>query len=586
MRFKRPVIALLILALVALGALAFRATITADAARNEVENGLSALFHAPLRLEADATPRLLPWPGVLFERVTLTRIDDGRVLARMDGLDVALDVAALLLGRVRPEEVRLVHPDIRLDNLATRLDAPAVAALLTGWRPITVVVEKGRLSVALANGDETFESIDARLAWPRPSANLQLRTGFRWRGEAAGFDLECPSPTRLLDGESGSASLRLTSAPVRLTLAGTGALLMPFRFEGTGDLEIVDAARFARWTGWPRTPDLLAGRLRIDGRLAAEPRGITLSTTRLDLAGNRAEGALSLRWDGLRPRLSGTLAFADLDLSSPHRRPWGQGWRTLALDRAGRTLDLDLRLSATTVKTADLALTRVGAALHAAEGHLRADIGSAEAYGKPVTVALRGDLTDDGIEARVRAGAEDLPLAEIADLLAVPGVDGGRLSAGLDGTLRCTTLGACAAATEGRLRLEGRAVRVTGASPFADITRFRPIVPQSNGATVSTTWDGVLVDMHLAGSRADVVGLEILGQGARFFFTGRGDLVTGGLDLTGHAFFPAFRPDPARNGTSEISVPMRIGGTLQRLEATARDAAPPTENPPAASPAP
>jgi AsmA protein len=585
MRFKRPTIALLLVVVAVLVTLTIRATITVDTARSEVEDGLTALTGTPVRLEGAASARLLPWPNVRFDRVTLTRTADDRVVARMEALDVSLDVAALLLGRLRAEEVRLVHPEIHTEIVDPRPSPAAIADALRAWKPITVAVEKGRFVTDLTGDEETLDAVDARLSWPRPSANVQLRAGFRWRGESIGLDLESPSPVRLLDGEAGPASLRLTSAPLRLTLTGDAAQLLPFSFAGTGDLEIVDAARFSRWVGWPRTPDLLAGRFRLDGALTADPRGATLPNAHVDLAGNKAEGALTLRWDAPRPRLSGTIAFADLDLGLPRRRPWGSGWRTLPIDRADQVLDLDLRLSAPSVKMGDIALTRVGAALHVAEGRFRAEIGSAELYAKPVAVTVRGTLAGNGLEGQIRASADDLPLAEIAALLDVPGVDAGRASATLEGTVRCPTLGACAAATEGRLKVEAKTVKVTGASPFADMSRFRPIVPQSNGATVSTTWDAMAVDLRFAGPRADVDRVEISGQSARFRFSGKADLVGGGLDLTGQAVFPAFRPDPARSGSSDVAVPMRIGGTLRRLEAMARDAAPPPEAaPPSAAP--
>jgi AsmA protein len=468
-RLRRSAIALLAVVLVAVGAMAIRATITVDAARHEVEDGLTALTGVPLRLGGGATVRLLPWPSVRFERVSLERADDSRVVARMDALDVSLDVAALVLGRLRPEELRLVRPEVRLDDAEIRPTIAALATLLPGWKPITMTVEKGRLIVASASGEETLDAIDARLAWPRPSANLSLRAGFRWRGESVGLDVDGPSPVRLVQGESGPTSLRLTAAPLRLTFSGTGGLLLPPRFEGNGDVEIVDAARFARWTGRPRTRDLLAGRWRLDGHLTADGRGVTLPSARLDLAGNKAEGTLTLRWDGARPRLSGTLAFADLDLSGERRHPLGRGWRDLAIDRNAQPQDLDLRLSTPSLKIAGLALSRVALALHAAEGRVRAEIGSAELFAKPVAATLRGSLGPGGLEALVRATGDDLPLADLATRLEIPGVEAGRATAVLDGAVRCATLGACASAIDGHLRIDARATRVTGATPFADM---------------------------------------------------------------------------------------------------------------------
>ena len=583
-RLRRSAIVLIVLVLVVLGATAIRATIVVDTARHEVEDGLTRLTGVQLRLGGAATARLLPWPRVRFDRVSLERVADGRAVARMDTLDVSLDVAALLLGRLRPVEVRLVKPDVRFDLATSRPTLETITTFLADWKPITVTIEKGRLVAASPTGEETLEAVDARLAWPRPSANLLLRAGFRWRGESVGFDVESPSPIRLLQGESGPASLRLTSAPLRLTFSGTGGLLLPLHFEGSGDIEITDAARFARWTGRPHTADLLAGRLRLDGRLTADARGVTLPTARLDLAGNKAEGTVGLRWDGLRPRLSGTLAFTELDLTTERRNPFGRGWRDLPLDRESQPRDLDLRLSAPSVKIAGLTLTRVAAALHLAEGRVRAEIGNAELFGRPVSVTLNGGLGRDGLEARIRAAGEDLPIADLATRLDVPGIEAGRTEITLDGTSRCATLGTCLPSFEGRARLDTRAARVTGSTPFADMSRFRPIVPQAGGATVTTVWDRITADIQLAGPRAIVDRVEIFGQGARFLFSGRGDLATGALDLVGHAFFPAFRPDPARSGSDEVAVPMRIGGTLRRLEAMARDALPTNGAPPPVAP--
>jgi len=573
-RLKRATIALVALVLVAAGAMAIRATIAVEAARHEIEESLSALTGAPLRLAGTAVVRLAPWPRVHFEDVVLARADGGAVVARMDALDASLDVAALVLGRLRAEEMRLIRPDIRVDLAGPGFAPRALAALAGGWKPVTIAVEKGRVTAVLPSGEEVFDAVDARFAWPRPSAKAELRAGLRWRGESIGLDVEAPSPSDLIGGGSGRASLRLTSAPLRLTLTGSAGLVLPTRFDGTIDAEIADAARFARWTGRPRTPDLAIGRLRLEGPLSADLRGATAPNARVDLAGNKGEGALALRWDGLRPRLSGTVAFAELDLSGERRRTVGDGWRRAPVDAETPGIDLDLRLSAKTLRLAGATLSKVAAALLIAEGRLNAEIGEAELFGKPLSASIRGTFGRNGLEAQIRSGVDDLPLTEIATRLELPGVEAGRAAVSFEAETRCRVLADCLTAIDGRVRLDARAVTVTGASPFADISRFRPIVPQSNGTTVTATWDRVFVDMRLVGPRVEVGHAEILGQSARFLFTGAGDLATGAVDLTGNAYFPAFRPDPARTGTTEVAVPMRIGGTLRRLEAMARDAAP------------
>lgn len=578
-RLKRWSIGLAAAAVIVLGGLAMRATIAVDEARGEIEASLSALTGRPIRVAGSGVVRLLPWPSVRFYDVTVSDAD--RTVARMDELIASLDVAALLLGRLRAAELHLARPDIHFAIDPSIPTPVALAAWLRGWTPTSVTIEKGRVTLATPTGEEILDGVDARLGWPRPSANIDLAAGLRWRGETVSFEAEFPSPTAMVDGGAGTVSLRLGSGPLRLAFSGTGGPFAATRFEGSGDVDLVDAGRFARWTGRPRTPDLLAGRLRLDGRLTVDRDGATMPAARLELAGNKGEGALTLRWSGERPRLGGTLAFADLDLTGERRRPLGTGWRALPLDEGTHGLDLDLRLSVPAVRLPGAALTRVAAALHVADRRLHAEIGNAEYLGKPLALVIRGTFERDGLRAQIRGNADDLPLAELASLAEMPGIEAGRLSAAIEAETRCRLVGDCAAGLGGRVGLDARALTVTGASPFADISRFRPIVPQANGTRVTTNWERVGVALRLSGLRTEVDRVEILGQGVRFLFEGSGDLSTGGVDLTGHAYFPAFRPDPARNGTNEVAVPMRIGGTLRRLEAMARDLPPQPNGAPA-----
>lgn len=580
-RSKRTVIALVAFAVLAFAAMTVRATIGVESARSEVEQRLEALTGLSLRLAGPGSTRLWPWPGVRFDDVTLSTAGDGRVLARMDALDLKLDVAALLLGRLAADELRLVRPDMRLALGAGRPGLDDLAGRLAAWQPATVVVDKGRLTLRPGTaGEEVIDGLDARFSWPRPSANVTISAGFRWRGETVAVEGEAPSPARLFGTGPEPWSLRLVSQPLRLSLSGVGGPRVAARFDGSIDVDVTDAARFGRWTGWPGVPDLLAGRLRLDGRIGADATTLTMPAARVDLAGNKGEGALTLTWDKARPRLGGTIAFTEMDFTAEKRRPYGAGWRVLPLGTLAEDLDLDLRLSTPSLRLPSVTFTRVAGALHLAEGRIHAEIGEAQFFEKPLSMVVRGTVGRDGLRAQVRGNGDDLPAAAVADLLELPGVEAGSTAIALEAETRCRELGACLVGLDGRLSLDVRGAAVTGASPFADISRFRPIVPQSNGTRVTATWERFGAELRLRGPAAEVTRVEIVGQGARFLFAGTGDLATGAVDLAGHAYFPAFRPDPSRTGTSEVAVPMRIGGTLRRLEAMARDAAPIPGTPP------
>jgi hypothetical protein len=323
-RLKRAAIALIVILVVTLGALAMRATIDAEAARHQVEAALGNLTGRPIRLQGSSSVRILPWPSVRYFDVTLA--DGDRPFATMGELDVDLDVAALLLGRLRPNEILLARPEIQLPADLPLPSTAAVAGWLASLATTSIVVEKGRVAFSRDADEEILDGVDARLSWPRPSANAVAEATFRWRGEKVTIEAESPSPSTLVAAGSGPLALRLVSGPLRLTLSGTGGLLSQTRFLGTVAIDIADDARFARWTGRPHIPDLLAGRLRLDAQATVDAAGATLPTVRVDLAGNKGEGALTWTWDRPRSALAGTLAFADLDLTTDRRRPFATGW--------------------------------------------------------------------------------------------------------------------------------------------------------------------------------------------------------------------------------------------------------------------
>ncbi len=583
-RLKRPALALVAIGALVVGAAAMRASISAEDARAAAQDALSAMAGRPLRIEGTPTTRLLPWPRVRFAPARIVASGDEVPIAETARLDASLDVAALLLGRIRPDEIRLVEPTARIDVAGAGSSLFALARRFGEWRPTTVTIERGRVVFVAGTAEETIEGLDARLAWPRPSANVDLRSAFRWHGEAVTFAVETPSAGLLAAGTPGRLDLRFVSESARAVLSGDTALFGAPLFEGRADLELVDAARFARWSGLPRHRDLLAGHLRATGRLTVDDRGGTLSDGRFDLAGNRAEGAVSWRRDLAHPRLAGTLAFADVDLTSEENRPFGAGWGDIPLDRAGLGWDFDLRLSAPRVRLPALTLDRVATSLLVADGRLNAEIGTADVFGKPISFVVRGAVEASGLRAQLRATADDLPLADVATLFGVDGVEAGRLGVSLDAESRCRTLRNCPSGTEGTVRVRARAAAVTGNSPFADVSRFHPIVPKPSGPRVTTTWDEADAVLRFAATDVTVDRLAARSKAARFLFSGKSDLATGAVSLLGTAYFPAFRPDPARPADAETAVPLRLGGTLGRLDVTIPDAAP--SSTPAAAPPP
>lgn len=556
---------LVVLVLVGLAILVIRHAVTPAVIAAAVERTATAWNGRPLRLTGTAEFRLLPWPRVHWSDATIA--DEAGTVVEAPAIDARLDLGDLVLGRIAVGEVVLSRPEIRIAvaPLADVLDRSIER--LAGLVPARVVVESGRLRLVRPDGrEELLEALDATLDWPRLGAAAEVDARFTRRGLSAAVRLDLPDPRRLAIGAVGATALRLDLPGLAAEYSGTGGL---GRLEGRLAVDVTDPTRFAAWIG-DDLGRLFTGPLRLGGRLAVGDRTATLSAARLALGDDRGEGVLSLRWDTPRPQLGATLAFSGVDLTAKGRPVFGPGWPDLALGRDRPALDLDLRLSVTEIVLPSVTISRIAAALHLAEGRLDAEIGSAEVWGVPVTAEMRGELGATGLASRLRIAAPDLPLVDLAGILGLDGVTAGRGDLTLDGALICTRLGDCPGAVDARLDVALRRLGVTGPSPFADGSRFHPIVVVPGTTPKATSWPKAEAVLHLAGTKLRAERIEAEGQDIRLVLEGSGDLATGVVDLTGNAQFPAFRADGARAGDGGIAIPIRVGGTFQRLETTAR----------------
>ena len=211
-------------------------------------------------------------------------------------------------------------------------------------------------------------------------------------------------------------------------------------------------------------------------------------------------------------------------------------------------------------------LERVAASLHLADGRIAAEIGDAQIWKKPLALSLAGTFDDAGLAAEVKATARGLPLVELARLADIDGVESGAATIDVAGTTRCARLGDCAAAFASRVHAEATDVAVIGLAPFADVTRFHPVALAAHTGNRRTLWTNAALDLRLADGEATIDGLHLVGDVADLTLAGSGDVASGRIALTGTAGFPALRLDPGRNPRATVAVPIRVGGTLRRLE--------------------
>lgn len=561
----RTALALFVALVVALAALALRATVTPEAVHAEIERTLSQWAGRPVALTGLGEAHLLPTPGVRFTGAALVETD-GRVLATAEAIDVSLAPAALLRGATRPATVALTRPELRFagSDLPGRAELAEFERRWAAPDPVEITIESGR--IVFASRPETVEAIDAELAWGGSEGRLSLATGFRWRDAAAKLTLRGPTlgDTRRL--HPADVAIAFEGPGVDLSLDGTLARGDLPRLAGRLRLALADPARLARWIGEDRIAPLVTGPIDLTGHLDVSTSAATLTLGRAGFGTTAATGALSLRWDLAEPLFAATLACDTIDLRDGRPLLFGPGWSSLPLAGRRPPLSLDLRLSARRVVARTFDLERAAASLHLAEGFLNAEIGEATLWHRPFAVVLRGEFDDDGLRAALRGTVRDLPMIELARFLDVDGVETGTIGFDAEATTRCARLGDCLPALETHLRATATDIGVIGFSPFAEVSRFHPIALAARPSEKKTLWTRADLDLRLRSDKARVETLEAVAEAANLSLSGAVDLASGRVDLAGLAGFPAIRLDPGRNPRASLSVPIQVGGTLRRLE--------------------
>ena len=582
---KRPIVALVVVALLAFAALAIRAAVAPDALRAALEERLEAWIGRPVVVTGRADVRLLPSPSVRWSEATLAHPETA-AFAEIDELTVRLSPTARLLGRVQIAAVDLHRPRLRLaaPDRHRLLDVEARAAALPA---LDLTIDDGTVDLDRGGGAvERFDAVEASLRWPPAHDRAEFELSALRHGGRFRLGVKGPSPLDLARGTPSRLAVDLTTPDLRLRWTGHLDADPTRRLTGALDLDVADPNRALAWFGIARGADLLAAGVHLEAQTRVSTTAATLTSLRLDLGGARATGVLSLRWDLAEPLLGGTLAFDALGFGGERPSGFGSGWRDVALDRDRVALGLDLRLSAGRFVLGDLVLGRAAASIHLVDGRLQADVGEITLWDRPISASLRGELRPDGLHTRVSAHAGELPATGLATLLGIPALESGAVTATFDGETACARPIDCLFAPSGRLRLAAHDLTVVGPSPFGDVTRFHPIVVAPKATPTRALWPRATAELQLTGPHVAVEQLDILTERGRFVLSGIGNLLAATLDLAGRAEFPNARADPARPASSIVAIPIRVRGTLAGFETTAGHEEAPNAAAPSEAPAP
>ena len=257
--------------------------------------------------------------------------------------------------------------------------------------------------------------MEFQIAWPSISRSFGANGRLVWHGEPVEASLTLTDFLAALSGQRSGVKVRVAGAPLKLAFDGAATAQPTLKLEGTLGVDAPSLRDAMRWTGKSKVPFGGFGRFALRAQSTIGGGVVSLANVNVELDGNTAEGVLTLS-AGDRRMVQGTLAADALDLTpyvsgmrllATNERNWDQ--LPIALDGLG-DLNLDLRLSAASIKIANAQLGRTAVAANMRDGKLDVTIGESQAYGGVVKGAVGIASANGGVEAMTHVQFVDVDL--------------------------------------------------------------------------------------------------------------------------------------------------------------------------------
>ena len=521
-----------------------------DAVKKEIHDvtGLDPVFRGGISVA------LFPHASVSFRDVRFGDNGGAQPALAADELTARLRYFPLLAGHIEIADVTLVRPTIAVsfsaDGQSNWSGLAASLAHALEPNPIRtgsfseIAIRDG--TVVVNDGErpqpEQLDDVDFQLAWPSISRSFAANGWFVWRDEPVEASLTLSDFLAALTGQNSGVKLRITSTPLNLAFDGAGSDQPTLKMEGTLDVESPSLRDALRWTGKHKVPFGGFNRFALRAQSSIGNGAISLTNVNVELDGNRAEGVLTLATDGHRG-VQGTLAADALDLT-----PYVAGARLMATnertwDRLPIALDgladfnLDLRLSAASIKVATVQLGRTAVDANMSGGKLNLTVSDSQAFGGVATGSLGFGSADDGIEVSSHMQLTDVDLANcLGQIFGLHKLQGhGTLALDVSGAGESVwalthTLNGTASLTAHDGALDGINVE-----QLLERLEKRPLSGNGDFRTGRTPFDRLEMGVKIDQGTVSVQNLSIEGPAVRVALAGQASVPSRDLDLQGTA---------------------------------------------------
>ncbi len=551
-RLAIAVAAVVSAALVTLIALSF--LIPDASVRDAVKTEIHAVTGLDPLLGNDVSLSLFPSGTVRFRNVLLGDEHTGEPAVAADELTARLRYFPLLAGRIEIADVTLVRPTI---NVTFGADGQSnwsglITSLAHALQPnpdrtasfSEIGIQDGTVVVhdAGRNATERLENLEFQVAWPSISRSFGANGHFVWRNEPVEASLTLSDFLAALTGDRSGLKVRLSSAPLTLAFDGSASDQPTLKIEGTLGVESPSLRDAMRWTGEKKLPFGGFGRFALRAQSDIGGGVASLSNVNVELDGNAAEGALTLSTDSHR-LVQGTLAADALDLTpyvsgfqllARNERNWNR--MPLALDGIN-DMNLDLRLSAASIKISNAQLGRTAVAANMHDGKFDLTIGEAQAFGGVAKGTLGLAATNDGVGVASNMQFVNVDLEScLGQVFGLHKIEGrGNLAVNVAGS--GDSVLAVTHALNGTAVLNASSGALNGINIEQLLQRLerRPLSGNGDFRSGRTPFDQLAINLKVEQGTVSINDMHIDGPSVRLEVTGQASVPTRDLDLRGVA---------------------------------------------------
>jgi AsmA protein len=553
---KRVAIAVAaVVAATAVAVVAFSLFIPAAAVRDAVAREIHAVTGLDPVLRGDVSVSLFPSGMVRFHDVVLGDDRTGQPGVVADELTARLRYFPLLAGRVEIADLTLVRPTITVTFLADGQSnwSGLIQSLARALQPdpirkasfSEIGIHDGRVVVRKQYGGkdvtDQLEGVDFQLAWPSISRSFGANGRFVWHDEPIEASFTLGDFLAALSGEHSGVKLRLSGAPLKAAFDGAMSAQPAFKIDGTLSVESASLRDAMHWTDASRLPFGGFGRFALRAHSSIGGGMVSLSNVNVELDGNAAEGVITLSTD--RHSVQATLAADALELTpyvsgihllAANARNWDQ--LPITLDGLA-DLDLDLRISAASVKIANARLGRTAVATTMRNGKLDVTIGELQAFSGVATGSLGLANANGGAAVTSHLQFVDVDLAScLGQVFGIRRLEGrGNVALNIEGS------GSSVLAVTNTLKGTASVAAHDGALAGINVEQLlrrlerRPLSGNGDFRTGRTPFDQLTLSLKIEQGQVSVDEMRLNGPAVRLAVGGQVSVPTRDLDLKGVA---------------------------------------------------